>query len=88
MPAASQTGFDLVLDSSSRDRRSLRRRQPALIPTLLSEPSTAVLDVYGDRLPNTGDGNRLHYRAPEAADRDELVAFFDGVFLPQDGAHE
>ncbi|HWC21423.1 MAG TPA: NAD(+) diphosphatase [Flexivirga sp.] len=83
MPAASQTGFDLVLDSSALDRRSARRRDPALISSLLSRPSTAVLDVYGDRLPNTGDGNRLHYRAPEPADVDELV-----VYLGQIGDRE
>lgn len=79
MPAASQTGFDLVLDSSSLDRRSLRRRDPGLISALLSTSSTAVLDVYGDRLPNTGDGNRLHYRAPEPTDQDELVVYLGEI---------
>ncbi|WP_446664691.1 NAD(+) diphosphatase [Flexivirga sp. B27] len=79
MPAASETGFDLVLDSSALDRGSLRRRDAALIPSLLVDPSTAVLDVYGDRLPNTGGGDRLHYRAPEAADRDELVVYLGAI---------
>lgn len=79
MPAASQTGFDLVLDSSALDRGSLRRRDPGLIPALLADPSTAVLDVYGDRLPNTGDGNRLHYRAPKESDRDEMVVYLGAV---------
>ena len=75
MPAASQTRFDLVLDSSSLDRQSLRRRDPGLIPALLAQRSTAVLDVYGDRLPNIGDGNRLRFRRPEPADRDELLVY-------------
>ncbi|GGB44969.1 NTP pyrophosphohydrolase [Flexivirga endophytica] len=79
MPAASQTGFDLVLDSSTLDRRSLRRRDPDLITSLLTRPSTAVLDVYGDRLPNTGDGDRLHFRKPREDDRDELLVYLGEV---------
>jgi NAD+ diphosphatase len=79
VPAASQTGFDLVLDSSSLDRRSVRRRDPDLISSLLAKSSTPVLDVYGDRLPNTGDGNRLHYRTPEPADQDELVVYLGEI---------
>ncbi|WP_245988615.1 NAD(+) diphosphatase [Flexivirga caeni] len=77
MPAASQTRFDLVLDSRTLDRHALRRRDPELIASLLAQPATAVLDVYGDRLPNTG--NRLHYRAPQATDRDELVVYVGEV---------
>ncbi|GAB3485870.1 NAD(+) diphosphatase [Flexivirga lutea] len=79
MPAASQTGFDLVLDSSALDRRALRRRDPALIDALLEQPSTAVLEVYGDRLPHTGDGHRLHYRAPDPADRHEVVVYLGEI---------
>nr|WP_246336861.1 NAD(+) diphosphatase [Flexivirga oryzae] len=57
----------------------MRRRDPELIPTLLAQRSTAVLDVYGDRLPNVGDGNRLRFRRPEAGDRDELLVYLGEV---------
>lgn len=75
MPAASQTGFDLLLDSSSLDRRSLRRRDPQLVATLLAQPSTHVLDVYGDRLPSIDAGHRLQFREPRDSDRAELLVY-------------
>ncbi|MFC6705578.1 NAD(+) diphosphatase [Flexivirga alba] len=75
MPAASQTGFDLLPDSPSLDRRSLRRRDPELFATLLAQPSTRVLDVYGDRLPNLDGGSRLQFREPRDGDRDELLIY-------------
>ena len=53
----------------------MRRRDPELIPTLLAQPSTHVLDVYGDRLPNLDDGSRLQFREPRAGDRDELLVY-------------
>jgi NAD+ diphosphatase len=79
VPAASETRFNLVLDSSSLDRHALRRRDPELITTLLARSSTAVLDVYGERLPNLESGNRLHFRAPGEADRDELLVYLGEV---------
>lgn len=57
----------------------MRRRDPDLISSLLAKSSTPVLDVYGDRLPNTGDGDRLHYRTPEPADQDELVVYLGEI---------
>lgn len=79
MPAASETGFDLLLDSAALDRHSARRRDPGLISALLSLPATAVLDVYGDRLPNTGDGSRLRFRAPELSDHEQLLVYLGEI---------
>lgn len=79
MPAASETHFNLALDSSSLDRHSLRRRDPELITALLSRSGTAVLDVYGERLPNLEGGNRLRFRTPMEADRDELLVYLGEV---------
>jgi len=79
VPAASQTLLDLVLDSGALDRRALRRRDPELITSLLAEPTTAVLDVYGDRLPHEDGGSRLLYRAPRNDDRNELLVYLGAV---------
>lgn len=79
MPAASQTLLDLVLDSGALDRRALRRRDPELIARLVADRTTAVLDVYGDRLPHEDGGSRLLYRAPRDGDVDELLVYLGAV---------
>lgn len=80
VPATPTTLSDLVLSRSTLDRASERRRDVDLLPTLLGDSSTRVLDLYGESAVVRED--RLILRAPEPADTDRLAVFLgaaDGV---------
>ncbi|GAB3594644.1 NAD(+) diphosphatase [Angustibacter peucedani] len=62
--------------------RAGHRRTPDLLPQLLRDPATRVLEIASGRARPDGDPTRLHLRAPEPADLDRLAVFLgeeDGV---------
>lgn len=63
---------DLPMTVSSTDREGTRRADPDLLPRLLAEPSTRVLELRGDRTPLRPDG-ALALRSPEPGDDDALL---------------
>ncbi len=70
---------DLPLTRPIADRAA-HRRTADLLPALLAEPTTRVLELAGGRArPDDGDLGRLLLRAPEPSDVDRLA-----VFLGQD----
>ncbi|GAA4346794.1 NAD(+) diphosphatase [Angustibacter luteus] len=68
---------DLPLTHPITDRAA-HRRGPDLVPTLLADPGSRVLEVSDGRA--RVDGSTLRLRAPEPADADRLA-----VFLGEDG---
>lgn len=73
---------NLSLSRPGLDRRAERRTEPGLVPSLLADPSTRVLDLHGDQveLRDHGDGqaaSALALRAPDPGDGARL-AFFLG----------
>ncbi|WP_246104686.1 NAD(+) diphosphatase [Rudaeicoccus suwonensis] len=80
MPATSQTGFDLILSRTSLDRAGNRRHDPQLVASLISSPTTRVLEMYGERVRLTGAAaTRLPLREPRPADEDGLVVFLGEI---------
>ena len=79
---SSKTLRDLSFARGSVDRAGLRRQDPHLLPTLLKDPSTRVLELVGGRA-EVSESDRdvsLALRSPEGQDIDRLSAF-----LGQDG---
>lgn len=76
---------DLALSRGDLDRSALERRSRDLVPALLSDPATRVLDVRGDRVPVrwSRDQTRadLVLRPPGAGDSAAL-----GLFLGRDAS--
>jgi NAD+ diphosphatase len=79
--------------------RAAQRRGDALVPELLADPATRVLEIAAGRARLDASGRRLLLRAPEPADGDRLAAFLghdeDGVAhlavrvdLPDDAAEQ
>ena len=75
VPATSQTPFDLILTRATHDRAGMQRRDERLLPQLLADPATRVLDVWGDRVELDETGERLALRAPEPQDADRLAIY-------------
>ena len=73
---------DLSLARGTLDRAGLRRRDPDLLPSLLQDPLTRVLELVGGRVQvnETVQGPTLLLRAPGERDTNRLAAF-----LGQDG---
>ena len=79
---SSKTLRDLSFARGSVDRAGLRRQDPHLLPTLLKDPSTRVVELVGGRA-EVSESDRdvsLALRSPEGQDIDRLSAF-----LGQDG---
>ncbi len=83
------TGSTLLPDlplTRAVDDRAAHRRGPSLVPELLADPATRVLEVAAGRArrapggPGRG-GDRLLWRAPDPADHDRVA-----VFLGEDTA--
>ena len=66
---SSETLLDLSLSRGALDRAADRRRDPDLLPTLLADPATRVLElVEGSAEVLEVDGQvALHLRPPRAA---------------------
>jgi NAD+ diphosphatase len=79
---SSETLHDLSLARGTLDRDSLRRRDPDLLPMLLKDPRTQVLELVGSRAPVIESDREcaLLLRSPGEQDPDRLA-----VFLGQDG---
>ena len=76
-----ETLSDLSLAGGSLDRASPRRRDPNLVPVLLKDPATRVVELVTGRaqvIESDGDSS-LFLRSPEEQDADRLA-----VFLGQD----
>ncbi|NNG39191.1 NAD(+) diphosphatase [Flexivirga sp. ID2601S] len=71
--------FDLSLSHTTLDRGSELRRDPGLLPRLLADPATGVLELHGDRFPVSDDGKSLRLRPPAPGDADELVVYLGEV---------
>ncbi len=82
MGSFAKTLPNLALARPGLDRVADRRTDDDLLPNLLADPSTRVLELRGDRADVVEDGHavRLLLRAPEAQDRRRL-----GLFLGADG---
>ena len=79
---SSKTLRDLSFARGSVDRAGLRRQDPHLLPTLLKDPSTRVVELVGDRA-EVSESDRdvsLALRLPQGPDVNRLSAF-----LGQDG---
>jgi NAD+ diphosphatase len=79
---SSETLRDLALARGTLDRAGLRRREPDLLPSLLKDPSTRVLELSAGRAQVVGSGRdvALLLRSPGGQDVLRLA-----VFLGQDG---
>lgn len=66
--------FDLLLNRPGVDRRANDRREVDLLPRLLADPDTNVLDWYAGRAPVRPDGT-LAFRSPRSADQQALSIF-------------
>jgi len=77
-----ETLRDLSLARGTLDRASLRRRDPDLLPLLLKDPATRIVELVGDRAQVVGSDpeGALLLRSPGPRDTARL-----GVFLGQDG---
>ncbi|HET7399608.1 MAG TPA: NAD(+) diphosphatase [Intrasporangium sp.] len=66
---------DLALSRGTLDRVGHERREPQIVPHLLRDPATRVLDVRGALLPvaAVSDGPALVLRPPDERDADRLV---------------
>ncbi|WP_265446182.1 NAD(+) diphosphatase [Flexivirga meconopsidis] len=71
--------FDLSLSHTTLDRGSELRRDPDLLPRLLADPMTGVLELHGDRFPVSDDGKTLVLRPPAPADAGELLIYLGEV---------
>jgi NAD+ diphosphatase len=77
-----ETLHDLSLAGGTLDRAGLRRRDPDLLPVLLKDPLTRIVELVGGRAQVTESdrGCALFLRSPGDQDTNRL-----GVFLGQDG---
>lgn len=65
---------DLPMTASAIDRDAPARSDPGLLPRLLDDPATRVIDLRGDRAPRRPGGG-LARRAPEPEDADALLLY-------------
>ena len=74
---SAQTLQDLSLSRATLDRAAWRRKDPNLLPGLVSDPSTRVVEVVGGSVEVVGqDGEvALHLRSPRAEDLQRLAVF-------------
>ena len=82
MSRSLETLRDLSLAGGSLDRASPRRRDPKLMPVMLNDPMTRVVELVAGRaqvIDSEGDSS-LFLRSPEEQDSHRLAAF-----LGQDG---
>ena len=79
---SSETLRNLALARGTLDRAAVRRKDPELLPSLLKDPSTQVLELAGGRVEVVElDGDlALLLRSPTELDTSRLA-----VFLGQDG---
>ncbi len=79
----SETLLDLSLSRGALDRTGHWRRDPALLPALLDDPGTRVIEVHRQRTRTYLADGRLHlvFRPPAGADVARLA-----LFLGRDGA--
>ncbi|HET7306139.1 MAG TPA: NAD(+) diphosphatase [Segeticoccus sp.] len=84
MSRPSETLLDLSLSTAVLDRAAHGRRDPELIPQLLADPATRVLDLRGDRVLVVPDDERptVRLRPPDERDREALV-----LYLGRDREH-
>ncbi|MDF8265036.1 NAD(+) diphosphatase [Luteipulveratus flavus] len=77
MPYDSETLLELGLSRSALDRSATVRKDSGRTAAILRDPTTRILDLYGDRAPYEGEPGerRLRYRPPEDADTERLVAY-------------
>ncbi|HZW42986.1 MAG TPA: NAD(+) diphosphatase [Dermatophilaceae bacterium] len=82
MSRSSETLRNLALARGTLDRAAVRRKDPELLPSLLKDPSTQVLELAGGRVEVVElDGDlALLLRSPTELDTSRLA-----VFLGQDG---
>ena len=82
MSGSWETLRDLSLARGTLERAGLRRRDPDLLPLLLKDPATRILELVGDKAQVTGSDREgaLLLRSPGPQDATRL-----GVFLGQDG---
>lgn len=73
MSRPSETLLDLSLSTAVLDRAAHGRRDPELIPHLLDDPATRVLDLRGDRV-RVETGNPAGNAAPGSGDGGAAVA--------------
>jgi NAD+ diphosphatase len=74
---SSETLHDLSLARGTLDRAGLRRRDPDLVPLLLKDPLTQVLELAQDRAQviDSDGGCSLFLRPPGAQDASRLTVF-------------
>ena len=77
-----ETLRDLSLARGTLDRAGLRRREPDLVPLLLKDPATRILELVGGRVQviESDRGYALLLRSPGEQDTNRLT-----LFLGQDG---
>ncbi len=78
MPRIGESLRDLTFSTAALDRRADRRVEPDLIPRLLVDPATRVVEVRGDRAavrPGGDGGPSLVTRPPRVGDEDGLVIY-------------
>ncbi len=82
MGRSAETLPNLTFTGPGPDRRADRRTDPDLVPSLLADPTTRVLELHGDRVAvdETPGGLRLALRPPEPSDGTRL-----GLYLGADG---
>lgn len=72
---------DLPMTASDTDRDAPRRSEPDLLPRLLADPATRVVELRGGSAPLRPDGSLLR-RSPEPSDADTLLLYlgrYEGV---------
>lgn len=72
---------DLPMTASDTDRDGVRRSDPDLLPRLLADPATRVLELRGEQTPLRPD-SRLDLRPPQPDDADGLLVHLglvDGI---------
>ena len=78
MPRLGESSPDLTFSAAALDRQAERREDPDLIPTLLADPATRVVEIRGDRaavVQGLEGGPSLVTRAPAPTDAARLVVF-------------
>ncbi|HEY5249798.1 MAG TPA: NADH pyrophosphatase, partial [Dermatophilaceae bacterium] len=81
MSGSLETLHDLSLARGTLDRAGIRRKDPDLVPLLLKDPLTQILELVGGRAPviESGRDCALVLRSPGEQDAERL-----GVFLGED----
>lgn len=70
--------FDLLLSRPGVDRRANDRRDDRLIPKLLADPQTVVLDLWAGRAA-VDAGGALAFRRPRPSDPDHLAIYLGAI---------